>query len=86
MGVKEKATEAGMKLMSDLMSDPEKAQRIMQALQTVQKGRETVKEMQQQVLHTVGLPTKEDVARIGRRLSKLRRRLRHLSDRVAGGA
>ena len=82
MSVKDRATELGMRLLNEVMSDPEKAQRLMQAVQTVQEGRERVRHAEQAALHVVGLATQEDVARLGRRLSEVRRRLRQLSKRL----
>lgn len=82
MGVKDKATRVGMKVMTDILNDPERVERLGQAVKVVQKGRESVRGGQHKVLNGMGLASGDDVAALGRRLSRLRRRMKALVARA----
>ncbi len=82
MGMKDKATNLGMKVMNDIMTDPEKAQKLAKAMGAYQKGRDSVRESQEKLLHSVGLPTTGDVEGLTKRISKVRRRIKDVSKRL----
>lgn len=82
MGLKDRATRIGMQWLEGAMRDPEKAERLAKAMMAWQKGRESLKTAQREMLHTVGLPSQEDVAGLGRRLSQVRKRVKATLARV----
>ena len=82
MGVKDKAAGLGMKVMNDIMNDPQKAQKLAKAMGAYQKGRESVRDSQEKLLHSVGLPTAGDVDALTSRISKVRRRIKALTTRL----
>jgi hypothetical protein len=73
MGLKDKGMAFGMKAMGKLMEKPERAERVMKAVQSVQKGREAVDEAAARVLNLSQLPAKSDMKELGRQAGKLKR-------------
>lgn len=73
MGIKDKGVAFGMKAMGKLMEKPERAERLMKAVQKVQQGREVVDEAAARVLNLSQLPAKSDMKELGRQAGKLRR-------------
>lgn len=73
MGIKEKGMQLGMKAMGKLMESPERAEKVMKAVQSVQKGREVVDETAARLLNLSQLPSKSDLKELGRQAGRLRR-------------
>ncbi|MCC7070904.1 MAG: hypothetical protein IT383_06255 [Deltaproteobacteria bacterium] len=73
MGLKEKGMQLGMKAVGKLMESQERAERVMKAVQTVQKGREVVDETAARLLNLSQLPSKADIKELGRQAGRLRR-------------
>lgn len=73
MGLKEKGVSLGMKAMGKLMEKPERAERVMKAVQKVQQGREAVDEAAARMLNLSQLPAKSDMKELGRQAGKLKR-------------
>lgn len=73
MGLKDKGMQLGMKAMGKLMEKPERAERVMKAVQKVQQGREAVDEAAARVLNLSQLPAKSDMKDLGRQAGKLKR-------------
>ena len=73
MGIKEKGMQLGMKAMGKLMESPERAEKVMKAVQSVQKGREVVDETAARLLNLSQLPSKGDLKELGRQAGRLRR-------------
>ena len=73
MGIKDKGMQLGMKAMGKLMESPERAERVMKAVQQVQKGREVVDEAAARVLNLSQLPAKSDMKDLGRQAGRLKR-------------
>ena len=64
----------GMKAMGKLMEDPNRADKIMKAFQTVQTTRERVDEATAHMLHFSHLPSRDDVKKLSRQAGKLKRK------------
>ena len=73
MGLKDKGMQLGMKAMGKLMESPERAERVMKAVQQVQKGREKVDEAAARVLNLSQLPAKTDLKDLGKQAGRLKR-------------
>lgn len=73
MGIKEKGLQLGMKAMGKLMESPERAERVMKAVQSVQKGKEAVDDAAGRLLNLSQLPSKADMKDLGRQAGRLRR-------------
>lgn len=73
MSLKDKGMQLGMKAMGKLMENPERAERVMKAVQNVQKGRDAVDEAAARVLNLSQLPAKSDMKELGRQAGKLKR-------------
>lgn len=72
--VKNEGLRMGMKAMGKLMEDPNRAEKIMKAFQTVQTTRERMDEATAQVLHFGHLPSRDDVKKLSRQAGKLKRK------------
>ena len=73
MGIKDKGMALGMKAMGKLMESPERAEKVMKAVQQVQKGRDVVDEAAARVLNLSQLPSKSDMKELGRQAGRLKR-------------
>jgi hypothetical protein len=73
LGLKDKGMQLGMKAMGKLMEKPERAERVMKAVQTVQQGREAVDEAAARMLNFSQLPAKTDLKDLSRQAGKLKR-------------
>ncbi len=73
MSIKDKGMQLGMKAMGKLMEKPERAERVMKAVQKVQQGREAVDEAAARMLNLSQLPAKSDLKEIGRQAGRLKR-------------
>ncbi len=81
-GVKERIREEGLKLgmkaVGALMEDPDRAQKVMTAVQKVQEGRQTLDETTARLRNLADLPSREDFKDMGKRVGKLKRDVRKL--------
>jgi hypothetical protein len=73
MGLKDKGMQFGMKAVGKLMESPERAERVMKAVQRVQQGREKVDEAAAHLLNLSQLPAKSDMKELGRQAGRLKR-------------
>ena len=73
MGIKEKGLQLGMKAMGKLMESPERAEKVMKAVASVQKGREVMDDAAARLLNLSQLPSKADLKELGRQAGRLRR-------------
>jgi hypothetical protein len=71
-----------------VLSDPRGQQILATAVGAAQRGKERLEEVQDQLLHALGLPTREDYDDLVKRLARLKRRVRELSEQLEeeGGA
>ena len=71
MSLKDKGLRLGMKAVGKLLENPERAERVMRAVQNVQKGRDAVDEAAARMLNLSQLPAKSDLKELGRQAGKL---------------
>jgi predicted nucleic acid-binding Zn-ribbon protein len=72
--VRKEGMKFGMKAMSKLMEEPERAEKVMKAVQGVQSARERMDDVSSKLLHLGQVPAREDVKELERQAGKLRRR------------
>ncbi len=82
-GFKERILDEGTRLAGKAaraVLDDRRGQEVLAAAVGVaQKGRRRVGEVQDRVLHAVGLPTKADYEDVARSMARLKRKIRELS-------
>ena len=71
--VKQEGMKLGIKAVSKVLESPERAEKIMQAFQTVQQSQEKIEGTAQKILNLGNLPSKEDLKSLTRRAGRLRR-------------
>lgn len=71
--VKSEGLKMGMKAMGKIMESPDRAEKVMKAVQGVQQARERVDETTAKLLNAGQLPSREDVKDLARQAGKLRR-------------
>ncbi len=76
--VKNEGLKIGMKAMSKLMESPERAEKMMKAVETVQRSRERVDETAGRLLNLSQLPSKDDVRELSRQAGRLRRQMKKI--------
>jgi uncharacterized protein Yka (UPF0111/DUF47 family) len=72
----------GMKAMSKVMESPDRAQKVMQAVETVQRSSERLEETAGRIRNLSQLPSREDVRELGRYAGRLRRQVRKMMSEV----
>jgi beta-phosphoglucomutase-like phosphatase (HAD superfamily) len=72
----------GMKAVSRLMEDPDRAQVVMDAVQGVRAGREGMDEVTGKLRNLADLPSRADLRDLGKLLGKLRRDVKRLKGRL----
>ena len=88
MGLSDKMKSQGMKLgmkaVGKLMEDPDRASKLMKAVEQVQKGREAVDETTHRLLNLGQFAAASDLKEVYRQAGKLKRELKkalaHLDD------
>ena len=77
--VKERGMEIGMKLMND----PKNQQRLLKAMDALQKGKSQLETLAEQVLHRYGLPTQKDIKAISKKMTALKKQAAALKERMS---
>jgi hypothetical protein len=85
-GLKDRIVDEGTRLAGKAaraVLDDRRGQEVLAAaVGAAQKGRRRVGEIQDRVLHAVGLPTKADYEDVARSMARLKRKIRELSREV----
>lgn len=76
--VKTEGLKLGMKAMSKLMESPDRAEKMMKAVEMVQRSKESVDETAARLLNMGQLPSKEDVRELSRQAGRLRRQTKKI--------
>lgn len=71
--VRSEGLKLGMKAMGKLMETPERAEKVMKAVETVQRSRERVDETTHRLLNLGQLPARDDLKELTRQAGRLRR-------------
>ncbi|MBL8940063.1 MAG: hypothetical protein JNM69_36265 [Archangium sp.] len=86
MGLRKQLTEKAMglsaKAMERLFADEKRAQKIAEAIGTVQRGKAAVDKTQTVVMHQLNFATKADFKDLGRSLSSLKKRIKALDEKL----
>lgn len=82
--IREESMKFGMKAMSKLMEDPERAEKVISAVQKVQTGRAQLDETTAKLRNLADLPSREDFKAMGKRVGKMRREMRKLTHQLEG--
>lgn len=77
-GVRQRLWQATARVLANTRTE-----RVMDAMLTIQKTRAWVEEVQDEALHLASLPTRQDVRKLQRQVSSLRRRVVQLDLAVA---
>ncbi|MBN2361626.1 MAG: hypothetical protein JXR83_19390 [Deltaproteobacteria bacterium] len=80
--LRDKGLAAGLKVVSRVLDDPERAKRVMEVVSQVQRGRARLDQTAHRVLNAGNIPSLEDLERIGRHVGALRREVRRLKTRL----
>ncbi len=70
------------KAMERLFADEKRAQKIAEAIGTVQRGKAAVDKTQTVVMHQLNFATKADFKDLGRSLSSLKKRIKALDEKL----
>jgi hypothetical protein len=81
-GVKGRAFDAVGKAVERVLSDEQRAAKVARAVGAVQKGREAIDKAQEDLMRAMGFASKSDYKAVGKKIATLKRRVRHLAERV----
>lgn len=76
------ALRLSSKAVERFMSDDQRAQRVVQALGAVQRGKKLVDQGQNVVLHQLAFATRSDFKALGKQLGGVRRRAQALETKL----
>ncbi|MFZ9889375.1 MAG: hypothetical protein ACO3JL_17920 [Myxococcota bacterium] len=76
--VKKEGLKLGMKAVSKIMESPERAEKMMKAVETVQRSKERVDETAARLLNLSQLPSKEDLRDLSKQAGRLRRQAKKI--------
>jgi hypothetical protein len=71
--VKSEGFKLGMKAVSRIMEDPDRANRVMKAVEKVQRGKEAVDETTHRLLNLGQLAAASDIKELSRQAGRLKR-------------
>ena len=80
--LREKALGLSAKAMERLFADEKRAQKIAEAIGTVQRSKATIDKTQDVVMHQLNFATRSDFRDLGRSLSSLKKRIRALDEKL----
>lgn len=81
--LKKRALGLSQKAMEKLFADEGRAQKIAEAIGTVQRGKQAFDSTQRVVLHQLSFATKADFKELGKQLGGLRRRVKALDEKLS---
>jgi hypothetical protein len=70
------------KTMEKLLSDEQRAAKVARAVGTVQKSKDVYDKAQESFMRAMNMPSKRDYKDMGRRISALKRRVRHAAEKL----
>jgi polyhydroxyalkanoate synthesis regulator phasin len=74
------------KSLERVLTDEKRAAKVAKAVGAVQKGRERLDRAQESFLKAMSFATRADFREVGKRISALKRRVRHLAERLEKAA
>lgn len=81
--LKKQAMGLSQKAMEKLFADEGRAQKIAEAIGTVQRGKQAFDSTQRVVMHQLNFATKADFKDLGKQLSSLRKRIKRLDEKLS---
>jgi hypothetical protein len=81
--LKKQALGLSQKAMERLFADEARAQKIAEAIGTVQRGKQALDSTQRAVMHQLSFATRADFKDLGATVSGLRRRVRALDEKLS---
>lgn len=81
--LKKQAMGLSQKAMEKLFADEGRAQKIAEAIGTVQRGKQAFDSTQRVVMHQLNFATKADFKDLGKQLSSLRKRVKRLDEKLS---
>ena len=70
------------KTVERVLADERRAVKVARAVGKVQKSKEALDRTQESVFRSLGVATRSDYKDLGKRVSALKRRLRHLAEKL----
>ena len=80
--LRDKAKSIGERAIDDLVSSPERSTIVGEAARRVQDGRLAFDKQAARMVGALGLATQEDIDRLGKKIGRLRKRMRALLERL----
>ncbi len=79
-----KSRTVGMlgKAVERVLADEKRAAKVAKAVGAVQRGRQALVKAQESFSKAVGFPSKRDYKDVSKRISALRRRIKHVAEKV----
>jgi len=81
--LKKQALGLSQRAMEKLFADEARAQKIAEAIGTVQRGKQVFDSTQRVVMHQLNFATKSDFKELGKQLSSLRKRVRAMDEKLS---
>ena len=75
--------QLGMKMVSKLMADPDRAKAVVDVVGKAQQGRERINDGAHRLRNAGQLPSREDMARLSRHVGALKREARRIKDQLS---
>ena len=70
------------KAIERVLADEKRAAKVARAVGAVQKGKEAIDRAQENLLKNLGVATCSDYREVGKRVSSLKRRVRHMAEKL----
>jgi cell fate (sporulation/competence/biofilm development) regulator YlbF (YheA/YmcA/DUF963 family) len=81
-GLRARAFKAIGKTVERVLADEQRAAKVAKAVGAVQKGREAFDKAQEDLMRAMGFASASDYKEVGKRIAALKRRVRHLAEKV----
>jgi len=80
--MKKKTAAVLGKAVERVLSDERRAAKVAKAVGAVQKGKEKLDRAQESFLRSLGIASQSDYKEVGKKISALKRRVRHLAEKL----
>lgn len=80
--IKKQALGVSQKAMERLFADEGRAQKIAQAIGSVQRGKQRLDSTQRAVMNQLNFATKSDFKEVGKQLSALKKRIKAIDEKL----
>ena len=80
--LKSRAFKAVNDAVERILADEQRAAKVARAVGAVQKSRVAIDKAQEDLMRAMGFASKSDYKEVGKRVAALKRRVRHLAEKV----